>query len=38
MAERFTLSLDNLPAGEHLLVIRVLDSANNTGLVKVVLR
>jgi hypothetical protein len=36
--ERFTLALDNLPPGEHLLVIRVLDSANNTGLAKVVLR
>jgi hypothetical protein len=36
--EKFVLSLDNLAAGEHLVVIRVLDSANNAGLAKVVLR
>ena len=36
--ERFVLSLDKLTPGEHLVVIRVLDSANNAGLAKVVLR
>ena len=35
--ERFVLSLDKLTPGEHLVVIRVLDSANNAGLAKVVL-
>jgi hypothetical protein len=38
MRERFILELTGLPAGEHLLVIRVADSANNTGLAKVVLK
>lgn len=36
--EKFVLSLDKLAPGEHLVVIRVLDSANNAGLAKVVLR
>jgi hypothetical protein len=36
--ERFLLKLDGLSAGEHLVVVRVLDSANNAGLAKVVLR
>jgi hypothetical protein len=36
--EQFSLTLENVPPGEHLLVIRVLDSANNAGLTKVVLR
>ncbi|HVN06004.1 MAG TPA: hypothetical protein VMT86_16395 [Bryobacteraceae bacterium] len=36
--EQFVLSLDKLAPGEHLVVIRVLDSANNAGLAKVVLR
>ena len=36
--EKFVLSLDKLTPGEHLVVIRVLDSANNAGLAKVVLR
>jgi hypothetical protein len=36
--ERFVLSLDKLTPGEHLVVIRVLDSASNAGLAKVVLR
>ncbi|HTQ56236.1 MAG TPA: hypothetical protein VMI94_17330 [Bryobacteraceae bacterium] len=36
--EKFVLSLDKLAAGEHLIVLRVLDSANNAGLAKVVLR
>jgi len=36
--EKFVLSLDKLTPGEHLVVIRVLDSANNAGLAKVILR
>ena len=36
--EKFVLPLDKLAPGEHLVVIRVLDSANNAGLAKVVLR
>jgi hypothetical protein len=36
--EKFVLSLEKLAPGEHLVVIRVLDSANNAGLAKVVLR
>ncbi len=36
--EKFVISLDKLSPGEHLVVIRVLDSANNAGLAKVVLR
>jgi sugar lactone lactonase YvrE len=36
-SEQFRLHLDNVPAGEHLLVIRVVDSGNNTGLAKVIL-
>ena len=36
--ERFVLDLTGLPPGEHLLVIRAADSANNTGLAKVVLK
>jgi WD40 repeat protein len=36
-SETFHLHLDNVPAGEHLLVIRVVDSGGNTGLAKVVL-
>ncbi len=36
--ENFVLALDKLAPGEHLVVIRVLDSANNAGLAKVVLR
>jgi len=35
--ERFHLHLDKLRPGEHLLVFRVYDSANNAGLAKVVL-
>jgi len=37
-AEQFKLHINAVPAGEHLLVIRVSDSGNNTGLAKVVLR
>ena len=36
-SEQFRLHLDNVPPGEHLLVIRVVDSGNNTGLAKVIL-
>jgi hypothetical protein len=35
--EHFHLHLDNLHPGEHLLVFRVYDSANNAGLARVVL-
>jgi hypothetical protein len=36
--EKFALDLSGLAAGEHLLVIRAADSANNTGTTKVVLK
>jgi hypothetical protein len=36
-SESFRLHIDAVPAGEHLLVIRVVDSGGNTGLAKVVL-
>ena len=36
--ETFHLHIEAVPAGEHLLVIRVVDSGGNTGLAKVVLR
>jgi sugar lactone lactonase YvrE len=36
-SESFRLRLNAVPAGEHLLVIRVADSGGNTGLAKVVL-
>ena len=36
--EQFAIQLAHLAAGEHLLVVRVVDSANNSGLAKVVLR
>jgi len=36
--EKFVVTLDNLSPGEHLLVLRAIDSANNAGLAKVVLR
>jgi hypothetical protein len=38
LREKFVLELTALPPGEHLVVIRVADSANNTGTTKVVLR
>jgi hypothetical protein len=38
LRESFTLDLKNLSAGEHLVVIRTADSANNTGVAKVILR
>jgi hypothetical protein len=34
--ERFRLRLENLPPGEHLIVIRAFDSSNNAGLTKVI--
>lgn len=37
-SERFLLELRNLPPGEHLVVVRAIDSAGNAGLAKVVLR
>jgi len=36
--EWFHIVLDKLRAGEHLLVVRVYDTANNAGLAKVVIR
>jgi WD40 repeat protein len=36
-SESFRLHIDPVPAGEHLLVIRAVDSGGNTGLAKVVL-
>ncbi|MCU1234633.1 MAG: hypothetical protein JWP63_2600, partial [Candidatus Solibacter sp.] len=36
--EKFALDLTGLAPGEHLLVIRAADSANNTGTIKVVLK
>jgi hypothetical protein len=36
--ERFDIRIANLAAGEHLVVIRVFDSAGNAGLAKVVVR
>ena len=38
LRERFTLDLPGLTSGEHLLVVRVADSAGNTGVAKVVLK
>jgi hypothetical protein len=36
--ERFQLRLENFPAGEHLIVIRVFDAAGNAGLAKIIAR
>ena len=36
--EKFVLRLANVPPGEHLLVLRAVDSSNNSGLAKTVLR
>lgn len=36
--ERFEIRLANLPAGEHLIVIRAYDAAGNAGVTKVVVR
>jgi sugar lactone lactonase YvrE len=38
LKERVVVKLDKLKPGEHLLVLRVYDSAENAGLAKVVLR
>jgi hypothetical protein len=38
LRESFVLDLNNLSAGEHVVVIRVADSANNNGVAKVILR
>jgi len=37
-SEKFVLDLTSLSPGEHLVVIRVADSANNTGTAKVILK
>ena len=36
--EKFLLDLTGLAPGEHLVVIRAADSANNTGTSKVILK
>ena len=36
--EKFQLRLENFPAGEHLIVIRVYDAAGNAGLAKIIAR
>ncbi len=36
--EQFLIHIDNLPPGEHLIVIRAYDVAGNAGLAKVVVR
>ena len=36
--ERFSLKLDDFPAGEHLFVVRAVDSANNAGLAKLLVK
>jgi len=36
--ETFVVRLDRLAAGEHVLMLRAVDSANNAGLAKVILR
>jgi hypothetical protein len=38
LRERFAIDLSGLAPGEHLLVIRAADSANNTGVSKVVMK
>ncbi len=38
LREKFVLDLTGLAPGEHLLVIRAADSANNTGVTKVILK
>ena len=37
LTEQFRLHVDSVPVGEHLLVVRVVDSGGNTGLAKVIL-
>jgi hypothetical protein len=36
LSEKFHLQLDNVAPGEHLIVVRVVDSSNNAGLAKTV--
>jgi hypothetical protein len=36
--EHFLIRIDNFPAGEHVVVIRVYDAAGNAGLAKVIVR
>jgi len=38
LRETFTIDLQNLSPGEHLVVVRAADSANNTAVAKVVLK
>ena len=38
LREKFVVRLNQLSPGEHVLVLRALDSANNAGLAKVILR
>jgi hypothetical protein len=38
LREKFSLDLTSLKPGEHLLVVRASDSANNAGVAKVVLK
>ena len=38
LREKFSLDLSSLKSGEHLLVVRASDSANNAGVAKVVLK
>ena len=38
LREKFVLDITGLAAGEHLIVIRAADSANNTGVAKVLLK
>jgi hypothetical protein len=38
LRESFSLDLTNLSPGEHLVVVRAADSANNTGVAKLILR
>jgi hypothetical protein len=37
MRESFRLHMDSIPPGEHVVVLRVVDSGNNSGLAKVLL-
>ncbi len=36
--EHFLIRVDNFPAGEHVVVVRVYDAAGNAGLAKIVVR
>ncbi len=36
--EKYAIHIENLRAGEHLVVIRAVDAANNAGLAKVIVR